>query len=113
MSKTSENNKTDMSKISENKKIELKNGIKLDENDIKAISDEFLGKKRFIGDIVIKSVTLTEQKIVKLVSYDGEYYIDFRNYYKSYPTRKGFRMPAKYFKTVVSGLNDEIEKYVE
>ena len=100
MSKTSENNKTDMSKTNENKNV-------------KAISDEFLGKKRYFDEIVIKSVTLSEGKLVRFIQSCGGYYIDFRHYYKDHPTRKGFRMQAKYFKTVVSELNDEVEKYTK
>ena len=63
-------------------------------------------------DDEIKVVTLDNDLVVKLIANNKGVFIDFRKYYKGYPTKKGIRILATKFQEVANIMEQDIKKLV-
>ena len=63
-------------------------------------------------DTEIRVVTLDNDLVVKLIGNNKGYFVDFRKYYKGYPTKKGIRMLATKFLEVSKVLKDDIIEHI-
>lgn len=79
-------------------------------------SDKMLGKKTKknydLVDDELKTVTLDNNLVVKLLANNKGVFVDFRKYYKGYPTKKGIRIIATKFLEVAKVLSNDINKLV-
>lgn len=67
-------------------------------------------KKEYdLNDKNICSVQLDKNIKVALIENEKGKYVDIRKYYNEYPTKKGIRIEASVFKTVVESLKDELD----
>ena len=72
-------------------------------------------KTRRTYDLVddeIKTITLDNDIVVKLIANNKGVFVDFRKYYKGYPTKKGIRILASKFKEIAQLLDADIKKNV-
>ena len=63
-------------------------------------------------DDEIKVVTLDNDLVVKLIANNKGVFIDFRKYYKGYPTKKGIRILATKCQEVANIMAPDIKKLV-
>ena len=63
-------------------------------------------------DDEVKVITLDDDMVVKLIANNKGVFVDFRKYYKGYPTKKGIRILATKFKEVARVMNDDINRLV-
>lgn len=106
--------------MSEQKKEDLKNTtINLDEDkkEIDLRSDVKLLEKKVkrtydLVDDELKVITLDNDLVVKLIANNKGVFVDFRKYYKGYPTKKGIRILATKFQEVAKVMNDDINRLV-
>lgn len=86
--------------------------------DIKATEKEktiFLSGKNndyAFDDQVHTKVELDGDIVVKLLSNNKGVFVDIRKHYKGYPTKKGIRIYASYFKQLYEALKDDIDKRI-
>ena len=73
--------------------------------------NKVLSKKREydLNDKSICSIQLDKNIKVALIENEKGQYVDIRKYYNEYPTKKGIRIEASVFKTVVESLKDELD----
>ena len=101
-------------------KVSEQNNKEVQENEKKAIDlrteNKMLEKKtKRTYDLVddeIKVVTLDNDLVVKLIANNKGVFIDFRKYYKGYPTKKGIRISATKFQEVANIMAPDIKKLV-
>lgn len=82
--------------------------------------ESFLNKKikkqtEKVYDLVddeIRKITLDGDIVIKLISNSKGLFVDFRKYFKGYPTKKGIRIAALKFKEVYSLLEGDIKKLI-
>lgn len=88
--------------------------VRIDTKEIN-LSDgkKYLGKKTTydLNDEDIKKINLDDGIVVKLIANNKGVFVDFRRYYKGYPTKKGVRVLASKFREVADILSEDIEKY--
>lgn len=65
-----------------------------------------------LNDNEIKVITLDNDITVKLIANNKGVFVDFRKYYKGYPTKKGIRILASNFKKIWELLVDDIMNQV-
>ena len=63
-------------------------------------------------DDEIKVVNLDNDLVVKLIANNKGVFIDFRKYYKGYPTKKGIRILATKFQEIAAVMNEDINRLV-
>ena len=63
-------------------------------------------------DDELKIVTLDNDLVVKLIANNKGVFIDFRKYYKGYPTKKGIRILASKFQEVANIMEPDVRKLV-
>jgi len=63
-----------------------------------------------LNDKIIISVQLDKNIKVSLIENEKGQYVDIRKYYNEYPTKKGIRIEAHTFKTVIESLKDDLDK---
>lgn len=88
----------------DNKAIDLRSDIKLLEKKTKRTYD--------LVDDEIKVITLDNDLVVKLIANNKGVFIDFRKYYKGYPTKKGIRILATKFEEVARIMDEDIKHLV-
>jgi len=91
-----------------------------EENKILDLNDENGGEKGKkkpkekkpydIDDTVIREITLAGDIHVRLISNINGYFVDFRKYYKGFPTKKGIRMLASKFVTAAEYLKQDLSE---
>lgn len=77
--------------------------------------NQLLEKKTRKYDLVddeIKVFTLDNDLVVKLISNNKGVFVDFRKYYKGYPTKKGIRLIASKFLEVAKIMEPDIIQIV-
>ena len=84
--------------------IDLRNDVKMVGNKVKRAYD--------LVDDEIKTITLDNDIVVKLISNNKGVFVDFRKYYKGYPTKKGIRILASKFARVAEILASDIKANV-
>jgi len=87
----------------EQKEIDLRD-IKLGTKSAKKTYD--------LVDDELKVITLDNDLVVKLIANNKGVFVDFRKYYKGYPTKKGIRILATKFQEVARVMNEDINKLV-
>ena len=91
--------------LKENKKeIDLRENNKISGNKTRRTYD--------LVDNEIKTITLDNDITVKLIANNKGVFVDFRKYYKGYPTKKGIRILASNFKKIWELLVDDIMNQV-
>ena len=88
----------------EKKEIDLRSDVKLLEKKIKRTYD--------LVDDELKVVTLDNDLVAKLIANNKGVFVDFRKYYKGYPTKKGIRILATKFQEVSRVMNDDIDRLI-
>lgn len=88
----------------ESKAIDLRSDTKLLEKKTKRTYD--------LVDDEIKVITLDNDLVVKLIANNKGVFIDFRKYYKGYPTKKGIRILATKFEEVARIMDEDIKRLV-
>ena len=88
----------------EKKAIDLRSETKMLEKKTKRTYD--------LVDDEIKVVTLDNDLVVKLIANNKGVFVDFRKYYKGYPTKKGIRILATKFQEVANIMEQDIKKLV-
>ena len=63
-----------------------------------------------LNDKEIKIVTISNDIVAKFIENDKGYFVDFRKYYKGYPTKKGIRITASKFIEASEVLRKDIEE---
>ncbi len=63
-----------------------------------------------LNDKIIISVQLDKNIKVSLIENEKGQYVDIRKYYNEYPTKKGIRIDAVTFKSVIESLKDDLDK---
>lgn len=92
-------------KVEETKKaIDLRTDVKLLEKKAKKTYD--------LVDDELKVITLDNDLVVKLIANNKGVFVDFRKYYKGYPTKKGIRILATKFQEVARVMNEDINRLV-
>lgn len=86
------------------KRIDLRKEVKMLEKKTARTYD--------LVDDEIKVVTLDNDLVVKLIANNKGVFIDFRKYYKGYPTKKGIRILATKFQEVADIMASDIKKLV-
>ena len=84
--------------------IDLRTGAKFLDKKVKTTYD--------LIDDELKVITLDNDLVVKLIANNKGVFVDFRKYYKGYPTKKGIRIIATKFKEVARVMIDDIDKLV-
>lgn len=87
------------------KSIEIK-----EEEDEKTIYVSNKTDNYAFDDVIHKKIELEGDIVARLLSNNRGVFVDMRKYYKGYPTKKGIRISAFYFKKLYELLKDEIEK---
>lgn len=83
----------------------------IDLRDIKLGSKN--AKKTYdLVDDELKVITLDNDLVVKLIANNKGVFVDFRKYYKGYPTKKGIRILATKFQEVARVMDEDISKLV-
>ena len=72
---------------------------------------ETMSSLRSVDD-ELKVITLDNDLVVKLIANNKGVFVDFRKYYKGYPTKKGIRILATKFQEVARVMNEDINKLV-
>jgi hypothetical protein len=91
----------------ETKEVDLRNDV-LNKKTKKSVE-----KRSYdLIDDEIRKITLDGDIVVKLISNNKGVFVDFRKYYKGYPTKKGIRIAATKFKEVFKILNKDISKLI-
>lgn len=84
--------------------------------DLRSKTTKLLEKKvKTTYDLIddeLKVITLDNDLVVKLIANNKGVFVDFRKYYKGYPTKKGIRIIATKFKEVAKVLIEDITKLV-
>lgn len=83
-------------------------------------SKEFLEKKRQalskkdydLNDSEIKIVKLDNDLIARLITNNKGVFVDFRRYYKGFPTRRGIRLSASIFTKISKILEEDINRLI-
>ena len=88
----------------QNKSIDLRTDVKLLEKKAKKTYD--------LVDDELKVITLDNDLVVKLIANNKGVFVDFRKYYKGYPTKKGIRILATKFQEVARLMNEDIKQLV-
>lgn len=88
----------------ETKEIDLRSDTKMLEKKVKRTYD--------LIDDELKVITLDNDLVVKLIANNKGVFVDFRKYYKGYPTKKGIRILATKFQEVARVMNDDINRLV-
>ena len=111
MIKTAPQKESDVRTLNENEKqtdekkeIDLRSDVKLLEKKIKRTYD--------LVDDELKVVTLDNDLVAKLIANNKGVFVDFRKYYKGYPTKKGIRILATKFQEVSRVMNDDINRLI-
>lgn len=94
------------------KTIDLRESIIIPNDTLNLRSDTLLAKKRKqydLDDEEIKNITLDNDITVKLIANNKGIFVDFRKYYKGYPTKKGIRVLATKFLDVAGLLEEDIK----
>ncbi len=92
-------------KVEEDKKaIDLRTDTKLLEKKAKKTYD--------LVDDELKVITLDNDLVVKLIANNKGVFVDFRKYYKGYPTKKGIRILATKFQEVARVMSEDINRLV-
>jgi hypothetical protein len=76
-------------------------------------NNTFTQKKRSnydLNDEEIKTITLDNDVVIKLIVNNKGVFVDFRKYYKGYPTKKGIRVIASKFRDVGKILDEDIRR---
>lgn len=102
---------TEVNKSILNKNIEQENKIDL-RSDKKLLEKKTNRTTYDLVDDELKVVTLDNDLVVKLISNNKGVFVDFRKYYKGYPTKKGIRMLATKFREVAKIMDPVIQKVV-
>ena len=102
---------TEVNKSILNKNIEQENKIDL-RSDKKLLEKRTNRTTYDLVDDELKVVTLDNDLVVKLISNNKGVFVDFRKYYKGYPTKKGIRMLATKFREVAKIMDPVIQKVV-
>ena len=63
-------------------------------------------------DDEVKVITLDDDMVVKLIANNKGIFVDFRKWYKGYPTKKGIRILATKFKQAADLMAPDINKLV-
>ena len=79
--------------------------------DIKTIEKKNKNTYDLVDD-ELKVITLDNDLVVKLIANNKGVFVDFRKYYKGYPTKKGIRILATKFQEVAKVMNEDIKKMV-
>lgn len=87
---------------SDEKTIDLRSNAKFLDKKVKTTYD--------LIDDELKVITLDNDLVVKLIANNKGVFVDFRKYYKGYPTKKGIRIIATKFKEVARVMIDDIDK---
>ena len=98
----------------EKDKLNEKNVIDL-RSSITPAPTSLLGQKTRKYDLIddeIKTFTLDNDLVVKLISNNKGVFVDFRKYYKGYPTKKGIRLIASKFIEVSKMMEPDITQMV-
>lgn len=113
MSTSSDKTIIDESKIDLRKSIIIPN--REEKQDYVKSENTYIGKKKVydLVDEILKTITLERDIIVRLISNNNGLYIDFRKYFKGYPTKKGIRVYAAKFKEIYDLLEEDINKYTK
>ena len=90
--------------IDDTKEIDLRSDTKMLEKKVKRTYD--------LVDDELKVITLDNDLVVKLIANNKGVFVDFRKYYKGYPTKKGIRILATKFQEVARVMNDDINRLV-
>ena len=96
--------KTNIDLRDDKKEIDLRTDTKMLEKKVKRTYD--------LVDDEIKVVTLDNDLVVKLIANNKGVFVDFRKYYKGYPTKKGIRILATKFQEVANIMEQDIKKLV-
>lgn len=88
----------------ETKEIDLRSDTKMLEKKVKRTYD--------LVDDELKVITLDNDLVVKLIANNKGVFVDFRKYYKGYPTKKGIRILATKFQEVARVMNEDINRLV-
>lgn len=88
----------------EKKEIDLRSDVKLLEKKVKRTYD--------LVDDELKVITLDNDLVAKLIANNKGVFVDFRKYYKGYPTKKGIRILATKFQEVSRVMNDDINRLI-
>ena len=95
------------------KEINLKENKKeIDLREDKKISGNKTRRTYDLVDNEIKTITLDNDITVKLIANNKGVFVDFRKYYKGYPTKKGIRILASNLKKIWELLVDDIMNQV-
>lgn len=76
---------------------------------------QFIGKKKQpynLNDKELMEIYINPNMVVKLLQNDNGLFVDFRKYYKGYPTQKGLRFLASKMIDLDTILIPEIKKIV-
>ena len=77
---------------------------------------KMIGKKTArtydLVDDEVKVITLDDDIVVKLIANNKGIFVDFRKWYKGYPTKKGIRILATKFKQAADLMAPDINKLV-
>lgn len=86
------------------------------EKEVDLRSEKIIGKKTKrpydLVDDELKVVTLDKDLVAKLITNNKGVFVDFRKYYKGYPTKRGIRIIATKFLEVAKVLGKDIKKLV-
>ena len=63
------------------------------------------------NDKTICSIQLDGNIKVALIENEKGVYVDIRKFFNEYPKKKGIRIEAKVFKSVIESLKSELDKY--
>ena len=106
MFKPNTTNKTETPKEEECMKMEEEQK-EIDLRDIK-LGVKSAKKTYDLVDDELKVITLDNDLVVKLIANNKGVFVDFRKYYKGYPTKKGIRIIASKFNELANILEKEI-----
>ena len=86
------------------KRIDLRKEVKMLEKKTARTYD--------LVDDEVKVITLDDDMVVKLIANNKGIFVDFRKWYKGYPTKKGIRILATKFQEVADIMASDIKKLV-
>ena len=96
--------KTNIDLRDDKKEIDLRTDTKMLEKKVKRTYD--------LVDDELKVITLDNDLVLKLIANNKGVFVDFRKYYKGYPTKKGIRILATKFQEVARLMKEDIDKLV-
>ena len=104
------------------KKVEIKSNFqevkqkeeenKTDTQNEKKMLEKKTARSYDLVDDELKKITLDNDLVAKLISNNKGLFVDFRKYYKGYPTKKGIRILATKFREVAKIMDPVIKKVV-